>query len=53
MDCVPESGGPKEQKGISVCGQGKELHSRLLLSSGSIAHFNPLLGIFQAGEGGF
>lgn len=47
------SGGPKEQKGISVHSQGKELHSRQIQSSEVIEHFNPLLDIFQVGEGGF
>lgn len=47
------SGRPKEQKGISVCRQGKELHRRLLSGFVSISHFNPLLDIFQASEGGF
>lgn len=42
------SGGPKEQKGSSVCRQGKESHSRL--SSGSTARFLTPFWIFSRQE---
>lgn len=42
------SGGPEEQKGSSVCRQGKESHSRL--SSGSTARFLTPYWVFSRQE---